>query len=302
VKRRLRAVPVLGPLARAVQRSVANSDWLDWIGEQIQELRRDGRRMEVRTEERLGLIESQLRDLAGRVGPDASAAVARALEREFPDPGLAAVLVGLADLSTPWSGNYTKPVDEDYVQANYRNHRPVFDLVEKLARKAAAGRPPRLLEVGMGLGTMCILLSRRNFDVTGIDQDALQVARAKQLCRQLGGFARYLCMDLFDLEMLQPDSFDVAFSQGTLEHFGPSEVALALRAQLHVAPFVAFSVPSVDWPGKEVGDERRLTTEEWEVAIRAAGLEPLSLEYYGDARWHVLAAVARPSRGRAGNV
>ncbi|HWO73944.1 MAG TPA: methyltransferase domain-containing protein [Dehalococcoidia bacterium] len=295
MRRRLRAVPVLGPLARAVQRTIANSDWLDWIGEEIRELRRNEQRAADRTEERMRLIENQLQELADRMGPDVSDSVARALERGPHDPGLAAVLVGLADLSTPWAGNYTKAVDEEYVQANYRHHKPVFDLVEKLAGKAAPGRPPRILEVGMGLGTMCILLSRRNFEVTGIDQDALQVARAKQLCRRLGGFARYLCMDLFDLGMLQANSFDVAFSQGTLEHLGPSEVVRALQVQLHVAPYVVFSVPSVDWPGKEVGDERRLTTEEWDTTIRAAGLEPLSLEYYGDARWHVLAAIGRPS-------
>lgn len=215
-------------------------------------------------------------------------------------PGLAESLVEIADMSTAWSANYIKYVDEAYVSENERHHRPMFTLVEELARRASPQRPPRLVEAGMGLGTMCIALSRRNYEVTGFDQDALQVARAKHLSNKLGGFARYLCLDIFDLDLLQPDCFDVCFSQGTLEHFGPADLARALHLQLRLAPYVVFSVPSVDWPGKEIGNERRLTRDEWRLAIRAASLEPISVEYYGKeyygkAKAHVLAAVAMPS-------
>jgi hypothetical protein len=40
------------------------------------------------------------------------------------DPALTVSLLELTDLATPWSDNYTKPVDEAYVQANWQHHSP----------------------------------------------------------------------------------------------------------------------------------------------------------------------------------
>lgn len=212
-------------------------------------------------------------------------------------PGLSEVMVDLADLSSDWSENYTKQADLAYVAENRRHHQPLFDLIEKLTQDVAHDHIPRALEVGMGLGTMCVALSLRNFDVTGMDFDPVLVARARRLGQELGGFARYLGLDVLDLTLFQPNCWDIAFSQGTMEHFGPSDFERALRAQLHVAPYVVFSVPSVEWPHPEVGHERRLTTDEWRAALRACGCEPLYLDYYGQARWHVLAAVGRSESG-----
>jgi SAM-dependent methyltransferase len=219
------------------------------------------------------------------------------------DPALTVSLLELTDLATPWSDNYTKPVDEAYVQANWQHHKPLFDLIEDLARRASPDRPPRVLEAGMGLGTMALALSRLNYRVWGIDSDVVQVARAQLLSRRLGGFARYFCMSIGDTCLLQPDSFDLVFSQGTLEHFDPQGLDDALRAELRLAPYVVISVPSVDWPGTEIGGERRLTTEDWRLALDQLGHEVLDLKYYGKARWHVLAAIKRrgylPPEGKA---
>jgi SAM-dependent methyltransferase len=209
------------------------------------------------------------------------------------DPTVVRCLLEVVDLSTPWSGNYTKPVSEDYVQENWRHHEVMFELIADLARRAAPERTPRVLEVGMGLGTMSIALSRRNYEVVAIDSDPVQVARARNFSRTLGGFARYLCMEIADLKLFAADTFDVAFSQGTLEHFDPSGLREAICQQLRVAPFVVLSVPSVDWPDREIGGERRLTTDEWRVTLESLGHDIIALRYYGRARWHVLAAVQR---------
>jgi SAM-dependent methyltransferase len=209
------------------------------------------------------------------------------------DPTLTASLLELTELATSWSDNYTKPVDEAYVHANWDHHKVMFELIEGLARRASPTRPPRILEAGMGLGTMTIALSRLNYRVWGIDWDILEVARAQLLSRRLGGFARYFCMSIADTCLFQPDSFDLVFSQGTLEHFDPQALEEALRAQLRLAPYVVISVPSVDWPGTEIGGERRLTTDDWRLALEQLGHEIIELKYYGQGRWHVLAAIKR---------
>jgi 2-polyprenyl-3-methyl-5-hydroxy-6-metoxy-1,4-benzoquinol methylase len=311
VREQLRRIPVVGPVARTIQRALGNSDWLDGLSAEVDGLRVELRQLWSRTElllaaERVeqgaaGMLEQHVADLEKRVEPMRGQLAeimarlpARGTGTSTGDAALAAALVSLADMTTAWSANYTKPLDEAYVQENQRNHQRLFDVIEELAQRAAPGRPPRLLEVGMGLGAMCIALSRHNYEVTGIDQDALQVARAKQLSREIGGFARYLSMDVFDMGLFREDSFDVAFSQGTMEHFGPAEMARALAEQLRVAPCVVFSVPSVDWRYARVGDERRMTTDEWRVALAACGLEPIVLEYYGEGRAHALVATGRP--------
>ena len=53
-----------------------------------------------------------------------------------------------------------------------------------------------------------------------------------------------------------------------------------LEAQLAVATYVVFSVPSVNWPREDFGDERRMTLEEWKNVLSGQGLDIEHAEYY----------------------
>lgn len=151
----------------------------------------------------------------------------------------------------PWLSEYGNLIGEPFLAENVAHHQPFVALIEEIAAGAPAGRAPRLLEAGAGSAAFALCLSRRNYEVVAVDSDPLMVLRAQHLSAQLGGFARIVCMDLHDLGWLRPDAFDVAFSQGTLEHFANDEIHALLARQLEVARHVVFSVPSLHWPSRD---------------------------------------------------
>ena len=193
----------------------------------------------------------------------------------------------------PWLSEYSNLLSERFITDNMEHHIRFVELVEELAHTAAAGRTPRLLEAGAGSAAFALAFSRRNFDVTAVDNDPLMVLRAQHIAGRLGGYVRILCMDLADLALLAPRSFDVVFSQGTFEHFDNDTIVAYLNQQLHVGCYVVFSVPSLFWPNRDFLNERKMTTDEWKVILERVDADLLHLSYYHKGDLHVLAALTR---------
>jgi len=87
-------------------------------------------------------------------------------------------------------------------------------------------------------------------------------------------------IDALDLDIFKDGYFDVAFSQGTLEHFDNETLFKLLSKQLAVARYVVFSVPSKFWPSREFGNERKIGVEDWKLLLDSAGFNVLYLDYY----------------------
>ncbi|HXG62365.1 MAG TPA: class I SAM-dependent methyltransferase [Planctomycetota bacterium] len=261
---------LFGGLARRVVRKVRNSDYVDALARDVRALA-----------SRLDRIERERRN--GSPSGEAPAA----------DSALLSMLASFIDPTFPWLTEYTHEITEEFVLENARHHAFFVELVEKYARRAAGERTPRLLDFGAGSGTLSIVFSQRNYDVVAIDNDPIMVARARRIAQRLGGYARILCMDGLDLPLMKEGSFDVAFSQGTLEHFDNDTIRKFLQAQLHVARFVVFSVPSFFWPHHDFGNERKMTLEEWRTILDDCGVRIDHLSYYQQDHWHVAAAVTR---------
>jgi hypothetical protein len=192
----------------------------------------------------------------------------------------------------PWLSEYGNLLSEDFLAENVAHHQPFVELVEELAAGAAPGRVPRLLEAGAGSAAFALVFSRRSYEVMAIDSDPLMVLRAQHVSARLGGFARIVCMDLHDLGWLRPDAFDVAFSQGTLEHFTNDEIRTLLARQLEVARHVVFSVPSLHWPNRDFVNERKLSVDDWKAVLSGVDADLLELSSYRQGQ-HVLAALRR---------
>lgn len=77
--------------------------------------------------------------------------------------------------------------------------------------------PCRILEVGIGLGTMFSLLTRKGYQVHGITPDTQQIA---QVHNRLGRQAHVTCQRLEDFEAAQ-DSFDVILFQESAQYIEP---------------------------------------------------------------------------------
>ncbi|HOW14882.1 class I SAM-dependent methyltransferase [Methanosarcina sp.] len=182
--------------------------------------------------------------------------------------------------STPWGNYYSEEISEEDLLGNINHHKHFISVVEDYAQKASENRVPKLIEVGIGTATMSIYFSRQKYEVLGLDNDINVIFNAMATNRKLGGHANFVMMDANFLDQFKNKYFDVAFSQGTLEHFDNDGIINMLSKQLEAAKYVVFSVPSIHYPEREFGNERKMTTEEWEVILKDGGLHVEKLEYY----------------------
>lgn len=185
-----------------------------------------------------------------------------------------------AAASTPWGNYYSQEISEEDLLGNINHHKHFISVVEDYSHKASGNRVPKLIEVGIGTATMSIYFSRQKYEVLGLDNDVNVIFNAMATNRKLGGHASFVMMDANSLNQFKNKYFDVAFSQGTLEHFDNDGIINMLSKQLEAAKYVVFSVPSIHYPEREFGNERKMTTEEWEVILKDGGLHIEKLEYY----------------------
>ncbi|MCD1296109.1 hypothetical protein CUJ83_13985 [Methanocella sp. CWC-04] len=181
---------------------------------------------------------------------------------------------------TNWSKFYNKNITEDDLKGIIEHHMEFVELIKHFSCMSAGDNVPKLIEIGLGTASFSIYFSRYAYSCIGIDNDPLIVKRAIETSKKLGGFAKFVMIDAFDLDIFKEEQFDIAFSQGTMEHFDNNSLIELLSKQLTIAKYVAFSVPSVHWPYREYGNERKMTVEEWETILKDAGFRILHLDYY----------------------
>ncbi len=138
----------------------------------------------------------------------------------------------------------------------------------------------KLLETGVGGGSMSIFLSYFGLKITAIDNDDEVIKVAKQNNEILKGRIEVIKADAFKLPF--PDnSFDLVFHQGFFEHFSDDEISKLLTEQLRVSPSVVFSVPSKYYLSKSLG-ERLMSKEQWESILK--NFNVVESNYYGRPR------------------
>ena len=129
-------------------------------------------------------------------------------------------------------------------------------------------RPKLILEVGCGTGTHSCFLSYFNIKCVALEisKEIAILARAYNR-RFKGRIYDFVIADAFHLPF-KNDSFDVCFSQGVAEHFKNSDIKNFITAQLKVAKKIIISIPSNNFPYKELGDERLLDTTFWFTLLK----------------------------------
>jgi hypothetical protein len=87
--------------------------------------------------------------------------------------------------------------------------------------------------------------------------------------------------DLFDLASLNR-RWDVAFSQGVLEHFSDEQIRELAQQSLAVAPVFVFSVPGRWYKVRDFGDERLMEPAQWRAILDGVGgsLELVEYEHW----------------------
>jgi len=140
-------------------------------------------------------------------------------------------------------------------------HMPFLEMVES----HTTGK--RLLETGIGTGTMTMYFTDRGYEVVGLDNDDRVIARAERIS---SAFGKPLTLVKGDMRALpfEDRCFDTCYHQGVLEHFSPEEIRRILLEQLRVAETVVFSVPGEKWPQKNFGDENLWPLQKWREILK----------------------------------
>jgi len=139
------------------------------------------------------------------------------------------------------------------------------DLLALAARRARGS----VLEVGVGSGAQSAALSRVIDRVVALDNDQRILEAARPNLARYGPRVLLVAGDGFRMPF-RDGSFGVAISQGLMEHFANDEIGKLLREQLRVCRSVVFSVPSVNYPRQDVGDERLLDPGAWAAIVGEA--------------------------------
>lgn len=158
-----------------------------------------------------------------------------------------------------WDEFYSKTYDLKFLIQNTFCHLELFTAVWEES-------PKKILEVGVGTGSMSAFFSYLGLDVTGLDNDKNILKKARNLAKKLNGHVKFVWGDALKLPF-EENSFDVVVSQGLLEHFPNRQILSLLDEQLRVGKTVVLSVPNKFYPQKDFGDERLLSDQYWQKLL-----------------------------------
>jgi len=117
------------------------------------------------------------------------------------------------------------------------------------------------------------------YDVTAIDIEDNVIKLAKRLAEDyyetiddIKPILHFEKKSIFELVYLK-DSFDVAFSNGVLEHFSDDEIIEIIKQQLFIAKTTIVGIPTKYFESKEAkhGNERVLSLSYWRKLIEKSG-------------------------------
>jgi SAM-dependent methyltransferase len=175
-----------------------------------------------------------------------------------------------------WGEYYDNKLDLREYLGSLSNHIELFqEIVEK--------NPDRILEVGSGTGMMSIFLDSLGYKIISIDKDPEVVDQAKANAERFKSSAEFRQEDVLKYEPER--SFDLAFSQGLMEHFDDDQINSIIEKKKELADNIIFSVPSYMYGRKDFGNERLLTKEAWIEIIEDPNFEAY---YYGSRMEHIL--------------
>ena len=179
--------------------------------------------------------------------------------------------------SSHWAEIYQKDIDKKggnlpYILNKINKKKKLINLVKKYSDK-------NIIECGSGTSVVSIYLATLGYNVTAIDIEDNVIKLAKSLAKDYykavdnyNSQINFVKKSIFDLGY-EKDSFDVAFSNGVLEHFSDDEIIQIIKQQLYVAKTVIVGIPTKYFDSSEAkyGNERVLELSYWRYLIKKAG-------------------------------
>ena len=188
-------------------------------------------------------------------------------------------------------------VAQDYGAEATPAARALAREVTELLRREGLTPPRRLLEAGCGSGHISLELRRAGYDTDLLDFSEVALGKARAAYRAAFGEetpSQFIAGDLLELgAAVAPQSYDVVWNSGVLEHFSRDRLETAL-AQMGAAARerVLFIVPNPEslvylaYRAKMLAEQRwdvgvEFLRSDYETAAAAAGLRPAGYGYCG---------------------
>lgn len=144
-----------------------------------------------------------------------------------------------------------------------------------LVRECLAPAPRRFVEVGCGGANLAIFLALLGVEATGLDIEPGVIAEAARHAESLRARVDLRVADGFATGEAD-GAYDVAASQGVLEHFDDDAIERFLAESIRIARRTVASMPNANYPVCDFGNERLMPPGFWreraEAAVRRAGV------------------------------
>lgn len=182
------------------------------------------------------------------------------------------------NIKSNWGKIYQKDVDKKggnlpYVLGKISKKKKLINLIKKYADN-------NIIECGSGTSVVSIYLASQGYEVTAIDIEDEVIDLSKKLAEDYYATLEenpksklhFEKKSIFDLDYLK-DTFDVAFSNGVLEHFNDEEIVQIIKQQLFIAKTTIVGIPTKYFEKKEAkyGNERVLELSYWRKLINDSG-------------------------------
>lgn len=168
---------------------------------------------------------------------------------------------------------------ESYINDKISSKSILISLIHKYSRKN------KIIECGSGTGVLSTYLAASGYDVIGIDIDLDMLKLSQKIAFEyvFDNKPEFKNKSIFELDY-NANEFDVAFSNGVLEHFSDEEIINTLKQQMNIASYVIFGIPTTYFDMEEAmyGNERYLPFSYWRDLIKKANgvvVEEKSMHY-----------------------
>ena len=186
-------------------------------------------------------------------------------------------LINYLNTRNSWALIYKKDIlkkcgNVPYIINKISKKKKLIDLVQKYSNNK------KIIECGSGTSVLSIYLSSLGYNVKCIDIEDDVIKLSRELSNDYfkyinkKGKIEFKKQSIFHLKYKR-DEFDVAFSNGVLEHFNDEEIINTLKQQLYISKTLIVGIPTKYFESKEAkyGNERVLPLSYWRKLIIDSG-------------------------------
>ena len=168
----------------------------------------------------------------------------------------------------------------------------------KIVLKLSKNKKP-ILECGCGTGKTAVYLATLGLDSYGMDIENAMVAETINLSKKLSknNMVKTIQGDIESIPF-KDKYFSVTHSSGVLEHYSDEDIVKYINEQLRVSDYCVFSVPTLYFEKKMLGNERFMKKKQWKTIIEKSNGKIIKISgyHYKTLKKRIIDIIKKPSK------